>query len=200
MSKNLNVSCSCGAFRGVLKNTTPKTTTHLMCFCKHCQAFVRHLGKTDSLVNELGGTDLLQVNPKNFEIQIGKEHLRALRLTPKGPLRWYASCCDTPICNSMKKPFPPFLSFMAGNILGTNADFGPVLLHTNDGDLNEEQRRDPRGRLAMSRIVARFLKLSLVSRLSGSFRASPLFDSETRLPISKPALLTAEERKAAYSE
>jgi len=47
------------------------------------------------------GVALYQTRPDCVHIDDGAEHLACLRLSPKGLLRWYASCCDTPLANTL---------------------------------------------------------------------------------------------------
>src|ERR1700760_285054 len=48
-----------------------------------------------------GGSDIVQVLPKNVTFLQGVNSLACMRLTDKGMVRWYASCCKTPIGNTL---------------------------------------------------------------------------------------------------
>jgi len=68
-----------------------------VCYCRDCQAFAHFLGKVDAILDERGGSEIIQVLPRNLTFTQGIELLACMRLTEKGLLRWYAACCNTPI-------------------------------------------------------------------------------------------------------
>lgn len=44
--------------------------------------------------------------PSKLIITEGSQYLRSLRLTPKGLIRWYAGCCNTPVGNTLSAKLP----------------------------------------------------------------------------------------------
>ncbi|UQA63917.1 hypothetical protein E8A73_036955 [Polyangium aurulentum] len=82
----------------------------VVCYCDDCQAFAHHLGRAD-LLDEQGGSDIVQVAPSTVSYDRGGELVTAVRLTPKGIYRWYASCCKTPLGNTLT-PGIPFIGFV----------------------------------------------------------------------------------------
>ncbi|MDJ0637670.1 MAG: DUF6151 family protein [Paracoccaceae bacterium] len=104
-------TCQCGK----VEVEVPTTGVRLKCYCKSCRAFVERLGKTERL-DAAGGSDLLQVAPDGVRILKGQEHLAWLRLTEKGPLRWYATCCNTPMANILPTRHVPFASFQVADL------------------------------------------------------------------------------------
>ncbi len=56
------------------------------------------------VLDERGGSQIIQVPPKNLTFTQGREVLASMRLTEKGLLRWYAGCCNTPIGNTLITP------------------------------------------------------------------------------------------------
>ncbi|XYH92920.1 DUF6151 family protein [Sorangium sp. So ce1128] len=48
----------------------------------------------------------MQVAPSSISFDRGSELIAAVRLTPKGLYRWYASCCKTPLGNTVKPQLP----------------------------------------------------------------------------------------------
>src|SRR5689334_2851856 len=92
--------CRCGQVRARLTNASPHTVNHVMCYCDDCQAFLHHLGRLD-LLDACGGTDIVQVAPAFLSLQSGKDRVAGIRLTAKGLYRWYASCCKTPLGNTV---------------------------------------------------------------------------------------------------
>ena len=97
---DMPLRCACGKVRGVVRGMTPANTNRAICHCDDCQAFVHYLGRADEVLDEHGGTEVLQVQPAKVEFTEGAEHLACLRLTEKGTYRWYAGCCRTPIGNT----------------------------------------------------------------------------------------------------
>src|SRR5262244_3439281 len=111
MSTRMEVHCRCGEVRGFVADASPNTVNRVMCYCDDCQAFVHHLGRAD-LLDAHGGTDIVQVAPASLVSHHGTERIVGLRLAPKGLYRWYASCCKTPLGNTVG-PAIPFVGIVA---------------------------------------------------------------------------------------
>lgn len=82
-----------------------RSRVRIICHCGDCQSYARHLG--NSLANQI-----VQVTPDQIRIHVGKEHLRCLRLTEGGLTRWYAGCCKTPVANTSRRAWVPFVGLM----------------------------------------------------------------------------------------
>ena len=52
--------------------------------------------------------------------------IAAIRLTEKGLVRWYASCCNTPIGNTMAASGVPFIGVVGAFIAAPSAALGPI--------------------------------------------------------------------------
>ena len=78
--------------------------THVICYCADCQTFARHLGQSETALDADGGTEIFQTLPDAVRITRGADSLALLRLGPKGLMRWYAGCCNTPIANTLANP------------------------------------------------------------------------------------------------
>ena len=111
LKTDLPVRCSCGRVQGLLRDVSPKTSNNVVCCCRHCQEYAKKLEKADEILDEYGGTNVFQVSPAQLSFSEGFEHVTSLQLTPKGAVRWYASCCNTPIANTLPDPNLPFLAF-----------------------------------------------------------------------------------------
>src|SRR5258708_6588538 len=111
MSKDAELHCRCGEIHGRVTNASPETVNRVVCYCDDCQAFLHHLGRTD-LLDAHGGTDIVQVAPASLSFDRGNQRIAGLRLTPKGLYRWYASCCKTPLGNTLG-PAIPFIGIIA---------------------------------------------------------------------------------------
>src|SRR5690349_12747047 len=111
MSPEAKLSCRCGAVAGTLRNASPKTVSHIVCYCDDCQAFLHYLQRAD-LLDEHAGTDIVQVAPASLTYERGLEQVAGVRLSPKGMYRWYARCCNTPLGNTMT-PAIPFVGIVS---------------------------------------------------------------------------------------
>ena len=119
---DIDCKCRCGSLVGVARATEKSTNIRVLCHCKYCVGFARHLGAETTLVR--GGADILPIAPAFFVITRGREHLRVLKLTPKGPLRFYAGCCKTPVANAASLKFP-YIGLIAP--FCPNEKVGPVV-------------------------------------------------------------------------
>ena len=61
--------------------------------------FAHFLERAEDVLDGYGGTEVLQLSQGRLRLERGSDRLACLRLTPRGLLRWYAGCCDTPIGN-----------------------------------------------------------------------------------------------------
>jgi hypothetical protein len=91
---NHPIQCKCGKVRGYVSHA--EKADRVVCYCKDCQAFAHFLG-ANGILDEKGGTEVIQTLPRDLNFTEGTEALACMRLTPKGLLRWYTSCCKTPI-------------------------------------------------------------------------------------------------------
>lgn len=181
--------CACGAFEAEI---APVKGTRCICYCRDCQAFLAHLGKQE-IADGQGGTDLYQTMPDQVRITRGAEHLAALKLTDKGPIRWYTTCCKTPVCNTGARRAVPLASFPV-HFLDAPQAIGPVIARVN--------RKGARGHIegetgSVGRVIVSFIGRALVALVTGRYRRTPFFDAEGR-PVAKPKRLSHEERAAAY--
>ncbi|MDL2358609.1 MAG: DUF6151 family protein, partial [Pseudomonadota bacterium] len=86
-----------------------KSGMHLVCYCDDCRAFAHALERAD-ILDGAGGSELLVTTPSTLALTAGMDQLRCLRLSPKGMLRWYWDCCNTPLANTSPGAGLPFLS------------------------------------------------------------------------------------------
>ena len=101
MSKDahtLAFGCDCGQIRGVIREVSPATINHVICYCGSCQEYAAVLNHAH-ILDAQGGTRVIQVAPSRFEVTHGLDQLASSRLVWKkgGAMRWYATCCHTPI-------------------------------------------------------------------------------------------------------
>jgi hypothetical protein len=186
--------CRCGRLQGVLEHA--ERVNRVVCYCRDCQAFARHLGRPDEILDENGGSDVIQTLPANLRFTAGVDQLACVRLSEKGLLRWYAACCNTPIGNTVANFRVSFIGLLHNCLeqgdVPLDTAFGPVRMWNAT-----QQAWHPvnPSKIAWIAGVLRFLKMVAGARFDGSFRRTPLFSPETGAPIVVPKVLSAAERQ-----
>lgn len=182
------VQCNCGAIRA---NLDPAgVSNRAICYCTDCRAFALFLERPD-ILDRSGGTELIQVAQSRLQFTLGIERLVAIRLTERGMIRWYSSCCKTPIGNTMPNPKMIFVGLIHSclNHSQLNRDFGEsvalVSTSTAVGDPKPKQ-------VGLVRSMCRFLQMLVVGRMSGAYRKSPFF-AQSGSPVVEPRTLTPEQ-------
>jgi hypothetical protein len=198
MSAQLPLRCRCGLVRGTATDVSPRTGTRLFCYCDDCQAYARFLARQDVL-DAHGGTEIFHLTPSQIAITEGEEHLRCLRLSPKGMLRWFAGCCNTPIGNTISARLPfvglvdCFIDHAADGRSRDEALGPPVRIHgrfaRGGGGPDGTHPSASMGLLARS--VGHLVR----AWLAGKGRPSPFFDDTTGVPCVAPRVLTPTERE-----
>ncbi|MBW4707748.1 hypothetical protein KX928_08105 [Roseobacter sp. YSTF-M11] len=196
MSSEVSFSCQCGTLKGVLHDVAPASGCHLICYCKDCRAFARHMGQMEAL-EPGGGSPLVQVLPNRIEITQGADQIACLRLSPKGLYRWYATCCRTPLANTVGTSKMPLAGMWRPNFADTEA-LGPVVTH-GFTKFALPVTGAPRKDKGLARMLGGLLKRTLAAYLSGTARISPFFDQAGQ-PVAEPRIISLAEREAAYRE
>jgi hypothetical protein len=185
---SVGFSCTCGKVRGRMAPVSARSGAHIVCHCKDCSAAERFLGQPDPGSD---GVDLFLTTPDTVKFDSGIELLGAIRLSPKGPLRWYATCCNATLFACSGNPGIPFLSAQVKR-LDSPAAVGPVITQAFVPQPGGTPKHSGAGRMMMKLVPAMG-----AARLSGRWRQNPFFDMATRAPIAEPKLLSKEERRAA---
>lgn len=184
----IHLQCACGAVRGEL-DPLPRGN-HIVCCCDDCQAFAAFLGR-DELLDRFGGTAVVQVAPAQVRVTAGAEHLALVRLSERGLHRWYASCCQTPIGNTMAGV--PFIGVPVAFVTpGDREALGPPAAYVQG---RFALTPPPERALATGRAILRSVVLLLRTWLTGSARPSPFFQDDGS-PRVTPRVLTPDERRA----
>jgi hypothetical protein len=189
---NHPLSCRCGSLKGSVSHSV--RVNRCICYCKDCQAFAHFLGQAADILDEQGGTDIVQTLPANVTFSQGQGALACMRLTEKGVLRWYAACCNTPIGNTLINYRVSFVGLIhnclsyAGTPLADT--FGPVRMWVNTGSASGKVPSNAGATIAG---MARFGAMIIGARMNGGYRRTPFFAAETGTPIAIPKILTAEE-------
>lgn len=198
---DVTLKCACGAVKGIAKDVDPKKGTRVICLCDDCQTYAWHLKNASAVLDENGGTDVFQLTPSQISITEGSEHIHCLRLSPKGLMRWYATCCDTPVANTLRRPKVPFAgvphTFMlpASDMPARDQALGPVLarVHARFGHGDLPQNAHPRAPVGL--LFRTVFRLSL-DWIAKKQKPSPFFTAEGA-PVTEPTVLTEQERKTA---
>ena len=67
------LQCRCGALKGHVSRT--QAVNRCVCYCRDCQAFAHFLGRPADILDESGGTDVIQTRAANVAFTQGKETL-----------------------------------------------------------------------------------------------------------------------------
>lgn len=187
-------SCACGSVTGTLIDAGPTKGDHVVCHCNDCQNFARHLGAEGRILGNYGGTDLYQSRCAKMRLSKGAEKLACFHLTDKPTLRWFASCCRTPMFNSYANGRLPYITTLMANCdqSQVEAAIGPVIGHLFLPESASAMPGVPR--MSMIKLMQRFFGRMVRDLLAGDRRRSALFDPVTLLPISPPHRLTEAER------
>lgn len=193
------VRCKCGSVRGTLSAVSPSRVLRAICYCDDCQAFAHHVGHADTVLDDYGGTSIVQVSPSRLTITEGKQHLACIRLTGRNLLRWYAACCGTPIGNTPGSDKLHFLGLihvfldLSSVDLPVNKVFGPIRARAFKKFATGERSviiAMPEGGLPF---LFGGIRRILRALLTGAYRVTPFFDGSGR-PIAAPQCLSKEER------
>jgi hypothetical protein len=202
MTRDIELACRCGAVHGWVRGVSPRTVNRAVCHCDDCQSFAHHIGRTD-LLDEHAGTDIVQVAPASVNYDRGLENIVGLRLGPKGMHRWYASCCKTPLGNTMATPGLPFIGMSLEVFHGVTSE-----------PQREEVFGEPRGRVfgqyatngapegstkLPPALVFNTLRLLAGWKLGGKTWPHPFFDRERQVPRYPVKVLSFDERSALRS-
>ena len=196
MSMNMAVKCTCGLLEGVVQLQPNRPGKRLVCHCNDCQAFARYLERADEILDAHGGTDIFQISPSELELKDGVDQVACVRLTPTGMLRWYASCCRTPIANTSATPGLPVVGMInvfahtSNSPAEVDAFQGPAKLRIYARHAGGDQSTlDAHDAMPAALIAGTMWKL-LQRRLRGEHRKSPFFDQAGR-PIAPAHVLSA---------
>jgi hypothetical protein len=196
MAKDVGVRCRCGELAGVVANASPQEVNRVVCYCDDCQAFLHQLGRAD-LLNAQGGTDIVQVAPASLTFTKGQDRIAGVRLTPKGLFRWYATCCNTPVGNTLG-PAIPFIGIVAQSFDG-GAERGQAAFGAPLGAILGKHAigKAPPGSTGINlTLLLRAITKVLGWRLRGRAWPHPFFHLKTREPIYPLKVLPNEQREA----
>ena len=192
----VEVRCRCGAVRGRLENASPESVNRVVCYCDDCQAFAHHLGRAD-LLDDHGGTDIVQVAPASLDFHTGEANIVGLRFGPKGLHRWYANCCNTPFGNTVG-PSVPFVGVVAQAFAPGEGSVDAIFGEPVGAILGRfAVGKAPPGATSLNvRLMARAIRKVLGWKLGGRTWPHPFFAKETGEPRRPLVIVPAAERQA----
>ncbi len=184
----ISLKCHCGEVKGSATNVTASSGTRVVCCCSDCQAFALYLGSDAYILDEFGGTEIFQMSQSQLSIQKGQDKLQSMRLTKKGLLRWYTSCCNTPIGNTMNA-IMPFVGVIHTFIDVPNRDsvLGPIRAFVQTQyakGVPDYPKHSPKFPLG---ITARIIRKMLLWKLQGRHKPSVFFGDDGR-PVVQPII------------
>jgi len=166
MGQDVMFSCKCGTVRGRLCDVDAKSGMALTCHCSYCRAAEVHLGQPDPAPD---GVTLYQTTANIVQFETGREAVSAFRFNPKGMIRWHATCCGSPLFNTMAHPGTGFASLVVARVDTPDA-LGPV--RTVLGKRNAAGKESYRG--VMPLVLAMMIR-TVRMKLSGDWRKTPFF-------------------------
>jgi hypothetical protein len=183
------LNCKCGSVSGYVRDGTP--SNHLRCYCSDCQAFGRFFGPDSAVLDRKGGTEIVQVSQSRVQIERGLDQLACMRLSPKGLLRWYARCCNTPIGNTLANPRVSVIGLIHTCLDAATLErnFGSSTADVNTNAAIGPGKPTQHGLLST---VSKVLVMILTDRITGRYRKSQFF-SEAGKPVVEPRILSSDE-------
>lgn len=169
--------CRCGTLRGEVEPS--RLAMRAVCYCRDCRTYAHWLGHPEQVLDPLGGTDIVATHARYVRFTAGQPQLSCMSLSPRGLLRWYGRCCNTPVANTprdWKLPYVGLVHTLLGGVQPIESSFPPVQM-----DVNAKSALGPAphrgGPVAMARFGTMVLRLG-AARLTGTYRMSPFFDAQ----------------------
>ncbi|KFN43023.1 hypothetical protein N789_10705 [Arenimonas oryziterrae DSM 21050 = YC6267] len=124
-----------------------------------------------------------------------------MSLSPKGTLRWYTSCCRTPIGNTPRDYRQSHIGLVHTCLergeASLDESFGPIRMRVN---VQGAKAPPPKGsRIGFVFAVLRYLASMTWSRLSGKYRLNPFFKPDGS-PSAEPLVLSPGQRTTLRSD
>jgi len=165
------IRCQCGSFIGEVTNTC--SAIHAVCYCIDCRIYAVCLYKLEEVLDEMGGTEVVATQARYVKFTHGAQNLACLSLYPKGSLRWYAKCCNTPIANTpsdWRLPYVCLIHTCLRKPLGDS--FPSIQMHVKT---KSAKGRPPPMVWSKFITLAGFMPRFAAARLLGSYKQTPFF-------------------------
>ncbi len=191
---DIQLRCRCGAIQA--KVDSRHAYGRAVCYCKDCQAYARFLGAQDEVLNAHGGTEILAGHPRAIRLTAGLDNLACMSLSDKGILRWYASCCRSPIGNTPRNRGISYVGLVRTCVPDLDEkSVGPLRIAVNTSSATGNVEATP---FATFFGVIRIIRNVLGARLSGKYKENPFFEAESGAPVRTPRVITDAERQSLY--
>lgn len=184
---DLALRCACGALTGRVAARTVKAGIHVVCHCRDCRAFQVALGRDDP--GAVAGVDIFQISPAGLEIA---GEMAVMRLSPRGPLRFYAPCCGSPIATTTTSRKIPFAGLLT-DILETPEVLGPVR-----ADVNIPAAGGGVKHRKVGRSLRALISNGIATYMRGERKVTPFFDEETGAPVVEPVVIDKARKAEIY--
>jgi len=185
--RDLPFACACGTVKGTLRGVTPARGSHAQCHCIDCRAAEVYLDQPDPAPRAI---QLFQTTPDRFHFDQGFDKLSVFSFGETNLLRWYASCCGTPMFNTLRKPKLAFASIMT-RTLSDPAPLGPIVgtgyIPTPSGKLRNE---------GLPRLIWGALSRAAGAKVTGRWTVNPFIDPDTATPKRPVHIVPRDQRKA----
>lgn len=187
----LAFGCTCGTVTGHIAGAGPRTGTHIICHCRDCRAAELYFEQPDPGGD---GVEVYQTTSDAVTFDSGQDALGLLRLGPKGVMRWYATCCNAPLFNTLSKPKLAFATLILARAKDPSV-VGPIVARS----FVPTPGGAPKHKGAALMVWRIFTRLG-AARLSGRWRDTPFFDVDSGEPVVPAKILTHEERSTLYPD
>jgi hypothetical protein len=170
--------CRCAALQGEIGH--PEQAMRAICYCGDCQAYAHLLGEPQRVLDLLGGTDVVATQARHVTFTSSTQPLACVSLSPRGLLRWYAACCNTPIANTPRNWKLPYVGLVHTCLRQPDPlerSFPTVQMRVNT---KRAKGPLPGGRMGNLVGLPRFAILATrlaASRLAAGYARTPFFDA-----------------------
>ncbi len=188
MANAQNWTCDCGA---VEIRVGLRSAARVVCYCKDCRALARHLDH-EEILNDAGGTEVVQTLPESLAFLRGNEHLGCVNMSGADRLRWYATCCKTPIGTTLTSRFIPYISVIAAGLEDAPA-LGVIAAHAHRKHATARIEGDTGN---MNKVMAGMVWRAVMSFATLGPWRSPFRDRNGRAIVEVQSLSDAERARA----
>ncbi len=191
---DLHFQCRCGGVKGVARDAGGSMGIRVVCYCADCQAMAHFLDCEDDYLDAAGGSDIYQTSPSRLEITEGIDRLACVVVGPQARLhRFYASCCKTPLANTIPGRKLPFAGTQVRNYDSARREdvFGAPksAVFTNDAHGEPVTKK----KIAIPFLILDLMRRAAIEWTSGKSKRNVFLDAEDDGSVT-PQILTADER------
>ena len=149
------------------------------------------MGNEDRILDEFGGSEIFQTYPAYIKISEGSDKIACLQLKENSLMRWYTSCCKTPVANTMTTSKTPFAG-VSVKLMRFKSEqdkqkiLGPVILKAFGRSARGKKPADAHDNFPIT-FMPRILKFMLIGFIGSKFQPSPFFANG--VSVVKPKVL-----------